>query len=157
MKYNAEYDRWVTKGGLVYRYSKRQNKLILCKLSDNGFGYLIVNVSKPKRRKISVHILVFETFIGKVNQGYELDHQNTIRDDNRLDNLRLVTHRENCNNPLTIKHFSEAHKGKHSRGVTFSEFGKKFKEHFGITKLENPKLYDKEYHWFKKHGRCRWE
>ena len=35
MKYNAKYDRWVTKGGLVYRYSKRQDKLVMCKLNSS--------------------------------------------------------------------------------------------------------------------------
>ena len=38
MRYNEKYDRWFTKGGLVYRYSKRQDKLVLCKTKQH-YGY----------------------------------------------------------------------------------------------------------------------
>ena len=155
MKYNSKYDRYVTKGGLVYRYSKRQDKLILCKLSTNRYGYSVVGISKPKRKLIFVHRMVYEAFVGEIPQGYEIDHINTIRDDNSVENLRLVTHKENVNNPLT----KQRHKGNTSaRGKTFSEFGNKFKEHYGISNYENHKLYDKELHWYFKHNKvCRWE
>ncbi len=40
----------------------------------------------------------------------------------------------------------------------WSDFGKKFKEHFGITKLQNIKLYNKEKTWYHNHNhKCRWE
>ena len=129
MQYNEKYDRYVTKGGLVYRYSKNQDKLILCKSSKDSWGYPQIKVSKPKVTSISVHRLVYETFVGEIPQGYQIDHINTIRDDNRLENLRCVTGKENQNNPLTRKHRSESQKGN-----TWSEFGVKFKEHFGIKR-----------------------
>lgn len=149
MKYNVKCGRYVTKGGLVYRYSKGQDKLILCKPCYNKDGYLRLNT---KMGMVSVHRLVYETFVGEIPQGYQIDHINTIRDDNRLENLRCVTRTENNNNPLTIKHKSDAHKGK-----TKSEFGEKFKEHFGITRCENVKLYHKELLWYYRHKVCSWE
>ena len=108
---------------------------------------------------VSVHRLVYETFVGEISNGYEIDHINTIRDDNRLENLRCVTSYENNNNPLTRKHRSEAQKGnQYRKGITRSEFGIKFKEHFGITNYENPKLYHRELTWYKRHNKvCRWE
>lgn len=43
-------------------------------------------------------------------------------------------------------------------GKTFSEFGIKFKEHYGITNSDDHKLYDREYQWYKSHNnKCRWE
>lgn len=153
MKYNSKYDRWVTKGGLVYRYDSKQDKLILCGQSYYGCGYLRVRIVKPKTTHISVHRLVYETFNGEIPQDKEIDHINTIRDDNRLENLRCVTTKENLNNPLTRKHKSEDIKGK-----TKSEFGEKFKQHFGITRYENIKLYDRERMWYINHNKvCRWE
>lgn len=153
MKYNSKYDRWVTKGGLVYRYSKGEDKLVLCKLQTDIGGYLQLNVSKPKRTKILVHRLVYETFVGNIPQGYDIDHINTIRYDNRVENLRCVTVNENNNNPLTKIHLSESLKGK-----TRSEFGRKFKQHFGISKYENSKLYKLENVWYHRHNKvCRWE
>lgn len=38
-----------------------------------------------------------------------------------------------------------------------SVFGKKFKEHYGITHSDNPGLYDREKYHFYKNGKCRWE
>lgn len=146
MKYNAEYDRWVTKGGLVYRYSEAQGKLILCKLTKTSKGYLNVYVHNFKQTNVLVHRLVYETFVGKIPKGTVIDHTNTIRTDNRLENLRCVTTKENNNNPLTIKH------------KIYSEFGRKFKEHFGISKQENKKLYNKERKYYIRHNKvCRWE
>lgn len=151
MKYNEKYDRYVTKGGLVYRYNAKKDRLIQCKLFYCK-GYLRLGVSKPNRMHIAVHRLVYETFVGEIPNGYEIDHINTIRDDNRLDNLRCVTSFENNNNPLTRKHRSETMKGR-----VISDFGKKFKEHFGFTKYENPKLYFKEHSYFHRHKKCSWE
>ena len=152
MKYNSKYDRYVTKGGLVYRYNTKKDRLIQCKLTI-VHGYQVIGVSKPNITHIAVHRLVYETFVGEIPNGYEIDHINTIRDDNRLDNLRDVTHADNNRNPLTRKHKSES-----LRGKVRSDFGIKFKEYYGITKCENAKLYKKEYKWYHRHNnKCRWE
>ena len=42
-----------------------------------------------------LHRLMYECFVGKVPEGYEVDHINDIRDDNRLDNFQLLTKSEN--------------------------------------------------------------
>ena len=165
MKYNEKYDRWVTKGGLVYRYDFKQDKLVLCKLTKQRDGYLSIKLSKPIRKSIKAHRLVYETFIGDIPQGYEIDHINAIRDDNRIENLKLCTHKENMNNPLSIQKqkervFSPEHCKKISeaqKGIYRTEFGRKFKEHFGIAHYEDIKLYDREWHWYKRNDKCSWE
>ena len=54
---------------------------------------------------------------------------------------------------------SIAHKGKTpTKNKTWSEFGAKFKEHFGITCTDNKKLYLREHKWYLNHNKvCRWE
>ena len=37
-----------------------------------------------------------------------------------------------------------------------TEFGRKFKEHYGLTKRDNPKLYSDESYYYKKHNKCSW-
>ena len=39
----------------------------------------------------------------------------------------------------------------------YSVFGKKFKEHYGITKHSDLKLYNRELQWYHRNGKCRWE
>lgn len=185
MKYNEKYNRWVTTGGVVYRYDSKQDKLVLCKLSNEGHGYLIIRITK--NISVRVHRLVYETFVCRIPKGYEIDHINTVRDDNRLENLRCVTRKENLNNPLTRKHISEAAKGKKhyeewrkklseaNKGKIIpeetkqkirntllnkprSEFGRKYFEHFGYSLNVNKKQYKREFIWYKNHNnRCRWE
>jgi hypothetical protein len=64
------------------------------KSSSNGTGYMRVMLSKDGLRKeYYVHRLIMEAFVGKSN--LHINHINSIRDDNRLDNLEYVTVREN--------------------------------------------------------------
>lgn len=159
MKYNAKYDRWVSKEGLVYRYDNKRDRLVLCKLTLLH-DYQIITCQQPKKGTVLVHRLVYETFNGEIPQGYEIDHKDTHKDNNALDNLILCTHKENCNNPLTRKHRSESLKGKPSKtkGKGVTEFGMKFIEHYGFGPSENIRLYHKEYgSYWKNNKRCSWE
>lgn len=39
-----------------------------------------------------------------------------------------------------------------------SEFGNKFKEHYGLIQSDNLKLWQREYSWYRRHNnKCRWE
>lgn len=154
MKYNAEYGLYVTTGGLIFSYNSEEDKLELCVIKDNGCGYKKVTGLK----RGYVHRIVWETFNGKIPQGYEIDHQDTNKENNALDNLNICTHKENLNNPITREHKSKSLLGNtNTRGKCKSEFGNKFKEHFGITQYQNMSLYKREYAWFMRHRKCRWE
>lgn len=53
---------------------------------------------------------------------------------------------------------SKSHKGNvNNKGKIKSVFGKEFKEHFGLTKSVNKKLYMKEYRFYKRHGKFSWK
>ena len=83
---------------------KRTGKERICKLSVNGYGYLTVKIDGKKKL---VHRLVLESFIPNPQNKPCIDHINTIRTDNRVENLRWVTYIENNNNPITRKRMSE--------------------------------------------------
>ena len=171
MKYIEKYKRYIDDDLVIYRMNK-EGKLIQVKPTincKNGYAYICCADNKTAY----VHRLVYEAFIGEIRDGMEIDHINTIRTDNRLENLRVVTHKENILNPLTLKKFkefipsektkkkmSESHKGKPSsnKGKPCSDFGRKFKEHFRMICSDNINLYYREYQWYKNHNnKCRWE
>lgn len=77
------------------------------KMKSNGYRYLPYN-----GRLVLEHRFIWEAFHGPIPSGMEIDHLNTIRDDNRLENLRLVTPKENKHNPLTTEHYKVSNKGK---------------------------------------------
>lgn len=71
-------------------------------MEKNGYTRVLLYKDGIRKKK-SVHRIVAETFIGECPEGYEVDHINTLKDDNRAENLRYCTPKENMNNPLTIK------------------------------------------------------
>lgn len=69
----------------------------LLKGSCNGYGYLKVVLSNKNKKTKYIHILVAESFLGyKANKGIVcVDHINGIKIDNKLENLKIITPREN--------------------------------------------------------------
>ena len=68
-------------------------------------GYLMVDLYKNSQRThYLIHRLIAEAFISNPNNLPCIDHINTIKTDNRVENLRWCSYKENCNNPLTREH-----------------------------------------------------
>lgn len=88
--YNENY--FVDKEGNVY--SKTGRKL---KCSTNGLGYRQLFTYKDGKfdKSYCIHRLVYETFVGQIPDDMEIDHINRNRSDNRLENLRVLSHKDN--------------------------------------------------------------
>ena len=101
------------KNGVIYRVKER-----ILKPSKNGRGYLRVDLNEKTK---TVHVLVAIAFLGHKPDGtmkIVVDHIDNDRLNNIVDNLQLITARENC---------SKDRKGssKHT-GVSKSANGKKW-------------------------------
>lgn len=73
------------------------------------FGYAHVTLCKNGAQKQwRVHRLVAMAFIPNPENKPFIDHINTVRNDNRVENLRWVTRIENRNNPISVKAYDEA-------------------------------------------------
>ena len=80
-----------------YRYGGRKNYYEYVHPKQNVAGYLQINV--PIRNTTTlVHRLVAETFVDNPKGYNEIDHRNHNRLDNRAENLRWCTHKENMGN-----------------------------------------------------------
>ncbi|MBV4829283.1 HNH endonuclease [Escherichia coli] len=58
-------------------------------------GYIRVRLHK---RGYPAHCIIWEMRNGQIPEGYQIDHIDHVRSNNRLSNLRLVTHKENQRN-----------------------------------------------------------
>ena len=73
---------------------------------ENSKGYFQVGLVKFGKQKVfKVHRLVAEAFIPNPENKPCIDHINTVKSDNRVENLRWVTYKENSNNEKTLEKF----------------------------------------------------
>lgn len=103
-------------------YINRHGKEL--KLWRNGGGYFQVNLHKNNEMHVcSISRLVAEAFLPNPDNKPCVDHINRDRTDNRVENLRWATIKENCNNRKDnipkenleerIKEYSRRHYAKH--------------------------------------------
>lgn len=107
-------------------------------------GYVGVSLwEKQNAKQFLVHRLVAEAFpdiCGETFDGYEVDHINTVRTDNRAENLRVCTRRENHMNPITRQNYSKAHKGKKTNMIPWNK-GLKLPDRMGAGHPLSKKIY----------------
>lgn len=86
--------------------------------SPNATGYLHIHLSKDKIRKsFFIHRLVAMCFIDNPNNYPHIDHIDTNKNNNSVENLRWVTPSLNMQNDLTRKHLSQAGKSKYNQNA----------------------------------------
>ena len=111
------------------KFNKVLGQRIL-KSSPDAQGYLRINLCKNGGRKTEkIHILMAIVFRGHIQSKYKgliVDHINNIKTDNRLENIQLITHRENL---------SKDRKGGSSKytGVSWNKIDKRWRSAIGLN------------------------
>lgn len=82
-------------------YNHTGKEQVLKPLKHNKNYLMVILYKNGKYKNFKVHRLVAKTFLPNPDNKPCIDHINTNRSDNRVDNLRWVTQKENNNNPLT--------------------------------------------------------
>ncbi len=98
-------DYHICDDGTVYttKVSPRYNpngelRVLRPRKHKSGYLYIGCFVGKgPSKQRLwrRVHRVVYETFVGKIKSGYEIDHIDGNKHNNDITNLRAVTRSEN--------------------------------------------------------------
>ena len=86
-----------TDGNIYSRTSDKFLKKQCCK----GNGYyekVMINIDHGIKRNMRVHRLVALAFLNNPDNLTDVDHINNNRSDNRIQNLRWLSHKDNMNN-----------------------------------------------------------
>jgi len=128
-------DYSISNYGNVKSY-KRYKKGKILKTSEDRDGYLHVDLYNETGRKTKkIHQLLAEHFLKDWNPNKLVDHINGIKDDNRLRNLRMVTHSQNSMNRKTHKNNTSGYKG-----VYWDKQNKKWRVQINIDKYKKKTL-----------------
>ncbi len=87
MKYQAD------KEGNIFNDKGHQMKFWI---NPSGYYYFKMYHGNNKKQSIAVHRFVYEYFKGEIPSPLCIDHINTDKLDNRLENLRVTTNAFNC-------------------------------------------------------------
>lgn len=85
-------------------FSKAKNRYLKPHISKSNGYRMVTLLHNGKKEVCYVHQLVAEKFIDKdyKSKGLVVDHINRIRQDNRLENLRIVNTRDNIMNSSRV-------------------------------------------------------
>ena len=117
------------KGFENYLINKDGKRIINAKtkwfmMLQDRHGYKRVNLNGTPH---SVHVLMWRTFVGEIPKGKVIDHIDGNKENNIIENLRLVSQSENMNN---------AYKNGHEGQIKISQYdesGKLIKEYNNIS------------------------
>jgi hypothetical protein len=97
---------------------KRNGEIRKCKTNKDGYHTIIVKVGNAYKN-FQCSRLVYMTFIGNIPLGYEVNHIDFNRKNNRVDNLEMLTHKENVRHSSRLGRYKTPNKvgQNHGRAV----------------------------------------
>lgn len=105
-------------------YSLKRGEVMKQRINNAGY-FEIVLCKCGIKKTYRVHQVVYNSFHGKEYDDLVIDHINSIKTDNRLDNLRKITNRENSSRSKT---------NRYGRGVRYFKRIKRFGAEISISK-----------------------
>ena len=75
-------------------------------------------------RRVAIHRALWEAFVGPIPGRMEINHKNLDRQDNRLENLEILTHQQNIAPAMSAYNAERTHLPKGQRSGPRSQYAK---------------------------------
>ena len=105
----------------------RSGRVLKPKLTRDGYHEIVMTNPPSERKCIRVHRLVALCFIGECPEGYVVDHIDSNRVNNKLENLTYVTYAENVQKASRIGNIKC--KGRSYASLSREDFWKMYELH----------------------------
>ena len=121
------YDYFVSSNGRVFSLKR----FIFLRGSPDAKGYLVVTLRRNNLKYVrKIHRLVALTFLKNPELRRTVDHINNRKNDNRLENLRFATAKENGGNRKENKNSTSGIKG-----VSFNKKFNKYQAYITVDRV----------------------
>jgi len=121
-------------------YGHKSKKFKKSDLTKYGY-YRLQLYKNNKCKNYFLHRLIYEVHNGVIPDKIQVDHINRIRTDNRIENLRLVTHSQNRMN--------SKYKSNNKLGYKNITYREKRKDYYVEIKKNNKRVYCKAFKTFE--------
>lgn len=90
----------------VTRFGTKVSKKAVkaCRMA-NGYYTVVLRDNEGNKKVFYLHRLIWEAFYGEIPAGMEIDHKDTNKANCQLSNLRMLSHSDNCKNPISLEKY----------------------------------------------------
>ena len=118
-----------------------KEKILKPQMPNSGY-YRVTLCEQSTIKFYYVHRLVYEAFNGQIPENMQVNHINEVKTDNRLENLNLMTPKENINYGTGIERCTK----KRSKAVLQFDLNDKFvKEYLSTKQVERETGFAQQY------------
>lgn len=89
-------------------YSIRSDRLLPLGCTERGYMQVDVCNDSGAKKHMRVHRLVYMAHKGRIPEGLQINHKDENKENNCIENLSLMTNKENCNYGTANKRRSRA-------------------------------------------------
>ena len=93
-EFEGEY--MVSNFGRLKSFRKNPKGHIMSEINAKGDYLSVILTGNGKKRNARIHVLVAETFIHQIPVGFQIHHIDGNKQNNRVDNLRILTSRDHA-------------------------------------------------------------